>query len=178
MGSQADGGTAAARQAALQLVGEEQVGQLAAGVGAPAGIFTPAVEVIKIYHPAGVDQAGDGDDAGIRGSQKLVEQQTGEGEVTQVVDAELQLEAIDGLAVGGGHQTGVVDQDVQTRMLFGEGQGERTHGAQVGQVERAAIPGRPAESLSRMRRMADRPFSWSRQARMTWAPRAASARQV
>jgi len=109
MGSQADGRAATARQAALQLVGKEQVGQLALAVGAPTGILLLAVEISKVDRPTSVRHAADGDDAGIWRRQKWLKQQAGQGKVTQVVDAELQLETIDGLAIRGRHETSVVD---------------------------------------------------------------------
>ena len=54
-----------------------------------------------------------------------VEQQAGEREVAEVVGAELQLEAVRGHRARRHHHAGVVDEDVDARVVGGDG-GRRT----------------------------------------------------
>jgi hypothetical protein len=77
------------------------------------------------------------------------QEQPGEGEVAEVVGAELQLEAVRRRAVRRGHHAGVVDEHVDVAIeAFGEG----THRGQIGEVQRAnlgvaAQPGRRGLAL-------------------------------
>ena len=67
---------------------------------------------------------------------EAVEQPTGQGEVAEMVGAELHLETVGGLAAGDGHDAGVVEQDVEAVVAGTEAIGEGRHRRQVGQVER------------------------------------------
>ena len=73
------------------------------------------------------------------GGQQPVEQQAGEGEVAEVVGAELHLEPVGRLPAGDGHDAGVVDQDVEPVVSGGETGRERPHRGQIGQVERGHL---------------------------------------
>jgi hypothetical protein len=75
----------------------------------------------------------DRDDARPGGGRERAVQAGGQGEVAEVVGGELHLPAFGGAHQRGGHQPGVVDQDVQrARPVRGEG----AHGCLVGEVER------------------------------------------
>ena len=60
------------------------------------------------------------------------QQQPGEGEVAEVVGAQLALEAVSRPALGDGHDAGVGHQQVQRSIPR---RGERTHRGEVGQVQ-------------------------------------------
>jgi hypothetical protein len=69
--------------------------------------------------------------------QEPVQQQAGEGEVAEVVGAELQLEAVGGRLLRGVHHAGVVDQKVDARV----------GGAQVGRRGPDRVQGGQVEGL-------------------------------
>ena len=64
-----------------------------------------------------------------------VDQQPGEGEVAEVVRAELKLEAVGRLAPRGGHHAGVVDQQVETVVVGAHALGKRAHRVEAREVE-------------------------------------------
>jgi hypothetical protein len=105
---------------------------------------------------------------------KLVEQQPGEREVTEVVGAELHLEAVGGLAIGQRHHPGIVHQHVDARMGRAHRVGEAADVGETGEVERHQRQLRPRWA-ARICSIAAAPFAWSRQASTTCAPRPASA---
>ena len=82
-----------------------------------------------------VADAADRDDAGPGDRQEPVQQQTGEGEVAQVVGAELQLEAVLGVALRRVHHAGVVDQQVDAVVVGAQLLGGLAGGLQRCQVE-------------------------------------------
>ncbi len=103
----ADGG-ARRLGAPAQLEGEEHVGELALRVGRPLSIAALSHQVVPVHAPDAVHEAGDGDHTiADRGPG-----QRREREVTEVIDAELHLEPVLGLAPGDRHHARVVDQDV------------------------------------------------------------------
>ncbi len=58
------GGDAGAFQAAGELVGEQDVGQLRLAVGALPGVVPLALQVVEVDAAAGVGAGGNGDDPG------------------------------------------------------------------------------------------------------------------
>ena len=108
----------------LQLIREEQVGQLALPVRAPLAVRPFALQVIEIDLAEDVRAAADRHDARGRRLQNQRQQQPGERKVPQVVGAELHLEPVGGRAVRDRHHARVVDQHVEpavgSRKRFGE----------------------------------------------------------
>ena len=119
---------------ALQLVGEQQVGQLGLTVGPEPAITPLPLQIVKVdLRPEAVVHAADGDDPGGGRCGQPIQQQPGEREWAQVVDAELELEAVSGRGVRRVAHPGVVDQQIDPVMsgaqLLGSGpdRGQRTH---------------------------------------------------
>src|SRR5699024_7672777 len=93
-------------EAALELVGEQHVRELALAVGGPLVVRLLALAIGAARHAVEVDRAvlveraRLGDDARLAlGVTELVEQQAREREVAQMVDAELRLETVRSFAV-------------------------------------------------------------------------------
>ena len=124
---------AGCRGAPLQLEREEQVGQLGAAVG---DVGVVALRRVALEHLAVAGVVGDRRhrrDPGRRCLEQVRHQQPGEGEVAEVVGAELQLEAVVGLASPRrGHHAGVVDEEVEGAL---EPLGQGVHRLLRGQVE-------------------------------------------
>ena len=59
--------------------------------------------------------------------------------MAHVIGAQLHLEALDCAAEGAGHDTGIIDQDVDFRAGSQQSRGCRTHLVQVGQVEQCRL---------------------------------------
>src|SRR4029453_4603781 len=114
VGAGAEGAGARGAQAAVQLQGEQRVGQLGLVVGLPRAVAALALQVIQSDGAHAVVEAADRHHPAERAGQQGRQQPSGEREVSQVVGAQLQLEALGGcLALGHGHHPGVVDQQVQ-----------------------------------------------------------------
>ena len=164
--------TAGLGDAPVQLVGEEQVGELAVAV------VLAAVRTTTSGLPSSTDSSprwwateATGTTRGVAALQQARQQQAGQREVAEVVGAELELVAVLGLAVlRRRHHPGVVDQQVERAL---EPVRERVHGRLRGEVElldRGACPG--------IFTAASRPESVLRQASTTSAPCSASAAAV
>ena len=83
--------------AALQLAGEEDVGELRGGVRRPPAPTLLELQVAEVEGIcADVQQRGDVDDARVGGFEDAFEQQPGEQEVAEVVDLERALDAVFG----------------------------------------------------------------------------------
>ena len=82
-----------------------------------------------------VGDAGHHHHTGVIHRQKVVQQQPGEREVTEVVGAELQLEPVGGRRLGRVHHAGVVDQQVDARVGGGEFDSRRAHRGQRAEVQ-------------------------------------------
>ena len=149
-------------QPPLQLQHEQQIGQLRLPVRRPLLVRPPLpVEVgqVDLAHPVGAGADAD-DPVG-----ELWQQQVGQGEVAEVVGAELELEALGGPAQRHRHHPGVVDQQVDRPR---PGPGEGADGAQIGEVER------PDLGQTASRPTASAAFVGLRTARTTRAPLSAS----
>jgi len=88
-------------------------------------VATLAAEVAEVDVGQCVHAAGDAHHARAGGGEQPGRQATGQGEVPEVVDAELGLEAVGCGAVGECHDAGVVDQQVQPLVVVVLGEGVR-----------------------------------------------------
>ena len=123
-------------QPALQLVAEEQVGELALPVGGPLAVAAPPVQVVPVHAADPVHGAAQVHHPRPGRRQQRGQQPAGEREVAEVIGAELHLEAVHGLAAGQRHHPGVVDQAVQDFVLRQERRGEGAHRGEAREVER------------------------------------------
>ena len=123
-------------QFALQLVCKVEIGNLAVAIGFPGGIFAlfPG-QVVKINIPTSMGGAADVDDAAAGCVPEQIKEQAGQGEVPEVVGAELQLKAVGGLAIRRNHHPGVVDQQIQPGVRLLKLHRELAHRGEVGQIE-------------------------------------------
>ena len=124
-------------QPALQIVGEHQVGQFGLAVGSDAVIaagFPLQVGEVDLG-PNIVGDARDHHDPGSVHAEQVVQQQPGKREMTEVVGAELQLEAIHGGLLRRVHHAGVVDQQVDTRVGRGQFRAGGAHRCQRAQIQ-------------------------------------------
>ncbi len=99
----------------LQLEREQQVGELALPVRAH-GVVSASREIQIVEHDRArsVGLAGHGDDTRLRGPAHKGHEERGQGEVTRVVHTELALESLCRAALGARHDTGVVDEQIQS----------------------------------------------------------------
>jgi hypothetical protein len=144
MGRHRDRRGAAARESALQLEGEEEVGELALPIGPPGPVGALALEVVEANAPDAVHGAAHGHHPRARGRQQQVQQEPGQREVAEVVGAELHLEAVGREGARDRHDPGVVHQQVQGGVALAEGVGEGAHGGEAREVQ--------GERLHRIRR--------------------------
>src|SRR5581483_9986604 len=100
------GGDAGAVEPAGELTREEDVGELGLRVDGEAAVVTGRLQVVEIETVARtlVRVGRDVDDPGRRTRAYAVEEQVGEQEVPEVVDAERHLEALDRLLAPLQHQ--------------------------------------------------------------------------
>ncbi len=135
MDEHAEGCAAGGAQAAVEVEGEEHLGQLGAGVGALRSVVVRALEVVEVQAFGLGGEAAGGDDPAPRGRQEQGSQVVGQREVPQVVGREHQLVAVRGLAARWTveRHPGVVDDRVEAV------QPERVHGCPersvIGQVQ-------------------------------------------
>ncbi len=122
----------------LQLVGKEQVRELAPPVRPPLGVPGRELEVVRVERAelaARMHHAADGHDPRRRAREEPAEQQAGEREVPQVVGADLHLEAVDRLPARDGHDACVVHEGVEPDVLAQEALGEGADGGETRYVE-------------------------------------------
>jgi hypothetical protein len=139
MDDDAHGGSVRALETAVEFESEEKIGELGAAVRGPRLVVVFPVEVVEVHGGSAVGNGADGDDAWRRGRCGLKdrwEQEAGEGEVAEVVGAELELESIGSDAtLGKGHDAGVVDEEVEAAVGGEEGLSSGTNGGEAGEVE-------------------------------------------
>ena len=138
-----DGDRVGALQAALQLIGEEQVGQLGLTVRADPAVAVLPLQVVEADSVAreAMTHAADRHDPRTWRGQHAVEQQVGEREVAQMIGAELQFEAVLGGLLRREHHTGVVDQQIDAvvpGLQFVGGGADRLQRRQVELLQRHA----------------------------------------
>ena len=128
-----------ALETAVEFESEEKVRELGAAVGGPGFVVVLPVEVVKVHGGSAVRDGADGDDArrhGRIGLKDRGEQEAGEGEVAEMVGAELELESVGGeAAFGQGHYAGVVDEQVEAAVRRKEGFRGGADGGKAGEVE-------------------------------------------
>jgi hypothetical protein len=135
MGEGAGDAPAPGLAAAGQFPAEQPDGDLGLAVGAHAVVGTLPVEVVP------VDRVPGGGDADLRGHPSPPGAQQGqqvrhEGEVPQMVGAELQLEAVGrALPLRRRHHPGVGDQDVDRPVLLQQGPPQCGHGRQRREIQ-------------------------------------------
>ena len=135
MSRRRDGG-AVRSQPALQLVGEQQVGELRLPVRTDPAVAAFPLQVVEMDCGAdAVAHAADGDHPRAGDRQQPVEQQARQREVAQMVCAELQFEAVLGGRLGCVHDSGVVDEQVDAVVIGPQLFRGGAHGLQRGQVE-------------------------------------------
>ena len=126
-------------QAALQFVGEHEVGQLGLGVRAAPAVVVLGLQVAEVDPAQLVPVAAHGDHPRSRRGQQSGQDQAGQGEGPEMVGPELQLEAVAGPVVGGHHDPGVVDEQIDPGVAVGDLAGRRADGRQRGQVQGHAL---------------------------------------
>ncbi|KAF0653596.1 TetR family transcriptional regulator [Cyanobium sp. Copco_Reservoir_LC18] len=141
MGRQRQDGAALVGEAPLQLQGEHHVGQLALAVGPPAVVAALALEIVEGDAAEVLGPGGDGDHPGAGPVAQQGQQGEGEGDVAQVVGAELELETLAGEGPGRRHHAGVVDQQVEAAVALGDGDGGGGHAGQIGQIQGHQVEG-------------------------------------
>jgi len=129
-------GKSGGSSAALEFEGEEKVGELGEAVGGEVAVAAFGVEVVEFELGLLVGDAADGDDARGVGAQKGGEKEAGQGEVTEVIGAELEFEAVCGRVAGGdGHDSSVVDEQIEGDLTGVEGVGGQVDGAEAREIE-------------------------------------------
>ena len=124
------------RQPALQLVGEQQVGQLGLPVRGDPVVAVFPLQIVEVDRGAEpVARAADGHHPRTSDRQQVVQQQPGQREVTEMVGAELQFEPVGGELLGSPHHPGVVDQQIDARVGRAQRRGGGAHRVQRAEVE-------------------------------------------
>ena len=123
-------------EAALQLVGEEQVRQFRAAIGPHGRVAAVLVEQVpEVHRNVAVREAAHVHDARCGRGRDQVDELAGQGEMAEVVDAHLALEAVRRARVRHGHDAGVVDEQVEALVALAEGVREAPDGVEAGQIE-------------------------------------------
>ena len=123
-------------RAAVELEREQHARELRLDIGHPRVVLLLALEVVEADLPAAVRAARHRDDARARPREQRGEELGSQGEVAEVVRAELELEPVGGRAsLRDAHDPRVVDQHVDRLVPVEQPVGERTHRGQVGEVE-------------------------------------------
>ena len=122
---------------------EEQVGEFALSVGAAWLVASIVeVEVVEGHLARAMGNARHVDDATVARRKQKVQELTGQREVREVVDAELEFEALLGLAFRRNHHAGVVDQEVQTIEARTKRGGELPNLFEVGEIQTKKLDAR------------------------------------
>ena len=171
MREDADHGRAGGAQPAVELEPEDGVGELRALVVAARRVRALGLQIVEVDLARAVLEARDGDDPRRASrSASASSSMPGEREVAEVVGAELQLEAVGGLAARRHHHAGVVDEQVEARVV-GRRRRPRTRAPSRGRRGRArAGRARPSGPRRGSASRAIRPCVWSRAVSTTRAP--------
>ena len=135
MGGDCDGRLPVRREFALQLVREEEVGELALEVRHPRAVFLLTLQVVEVDRAGAVAHRTDRDHTRVFRGEEMLEQMTSEGEGREVVDPELHLETLCRCLMGQCHQSGVVDQHVETVVVGKKLLCRGGHGVEIAQVD-------------------------------------------
>ena len=165
-------------EAALQFVGEQQVGQLRAGVGGDAVVAALGADVVEVESEGRpVPEAPDRHHPRVGRGQHPVEQQSGQREVAEVVGPELQLEAVGGELTIREEDAGVVDEHVDPIVRASQRVPASRIDASDARSSRCNSS-RASGTVDRIWSTAAAPRSGLRTASTTVAPWAASCRAV
>ncbi len=146
MSEEALGSETAVLELALQAEREMEVGQLRLPVCLPRRVVPLEVGIGRVHRLAGVvGGAGHGHHPGRRGGEQRGHESRGEHPVTEMIDPELHLKSIGGTALGHRHESGVVHENVDLRMVLADRGGGRPHRVERGEIDR--------HDLQRCRRM-------------------------
>ena len=127
----------------LQPDGEVAHGEFGVAVHAPRVEVAAQVRVVGVDGPAHVlGGARQRDDARPRGGDDDGQQVRQQGPVTEHIGAHLGVEAVHGGALRHRHHTGVAHQDVDARVLGGDGVGGGLHRGERAEVEFDDLQGR------------------------------------
>ena len=163
-------------QPPVQLQAEQGVGQLGVVVGLPAAIAALVVEIAEVEPAQPMHDAGDGDHSAARPMEQGGQQPTGEGEVAEVVGAELELNALGGICRSGTPITpALLTSTSSPSSLMSTWSASRwteSRSARSRATTSTLAPG----AMATIRSRAARPRSRSRLANNTVAPLAASSR--
>ena len=143
-GMQGGGRDAGALEAAGQLVGEHDVGELGLVVGALSGVVASALQVVELDAAHRLCAGGDGDDPCGCAGLEPIQQQVGEQERGEVVEGERALQAVGGQVAVRPEPADVVDQHVQPRVGVEDRDGEPTYLGLGGHVGGERVDGRVA----------------------------------
>jgi hypothetical protein len=120
----------------LQLEGEEQAGELRLTIGPHRLVAPRRVQIVEVDRAVPRGNARQRDDARVRPIAQQRHEVGRQGEVAEIVGAELQLEAIrGGLPPRRGHHGGVVDQQIETPSLPLQPCGEVGDGLEAGEID-------------------------------------------
>jgi hypothetical protein len=112
---------------ALQLQREQKIGKLALPVSHPLAVAVLPLQIVETNLAHAMRAAGDVDHSRAVGGDQSIEQQAGQGEVPEVIGAELHLETVSSLTIRNRHDPGVVAQHVQRLMLQMKRVGKTAH---------------------------------------------------
>src|SRR5438309_10509638 len=94
MGGETAGGRAANTQPTFELEHKQQVRQLRLAVDAPAAVAPLAPEIVEVDAPKAVRAAAHRHDSGVLAAFHCFDEEPCQGEMAEVVGAELKLEAV------------------------------------------------------------------------------------
>ena len=149
MGDEAPGRGAGGAEAGVESKAEMKVRQLGLAVGLPGAVAAVKMWILGVDGPAHVvGGARHGHHPGCGRSQQDGEQAGGQGVVAEVINAELHLEPVGGATKWKGHDTGIVDQKVDSGVMGRDGGRGGGYGLQGRQVQvdhlEGGARGRPA----------------------------------
>ena len=105
-------------EAALQFIGEEQIGQLAEAVLAPASVAPLSHEIVEVDLAELVGVAADRNHSGPGGLVEQANELSRQCEMAEMVGTELHFEAVGSGALRDAHDPGVVDEQIEARLGF------------------------------------------------------------
>jgi hypothetical protein len=137
MGGNRDSWHMSGSQPPLQFITEHQVRKLGLGIGRPAVVAPLPLEVIEMYCTAELVSitADDNNPRAIDGNE-IIEQKPGESEMTEIVRAELQFEAVRCHLLRRNHYASIIYQQVNPWIFGTQGLSSGVHRSQRSQVER------------------------------------------
>ncbi len=134
MGEQAAYRRSGVAQPAVELQGEQHVGEFGPGVGAAGGVAAFGGEVVGVEVADAVEAGADGDHDRVASRAQPVQEPGGEGEVAEVVGCQLALGALRAEPPRHIADAAVVDQCIDGDAVGAQGLGERVHVVEVEQV--------------------------------------------